>query len=643
MASELKPLQEFFNKRLYRIPDYQRGYAWGISQIEDFWQDLRRIPIDRFHYMGQLTLELVPKDKWQKWDEDTWLITGSNYKPYYVVDGQQRLTTAIILIKCLLEAVKDDDLLAVTPVAELTGNYLFRQAGVSKAYLFGYEKDNPSYEYLKTQILGQSSSAFQGTDTVYTANLGHARDFFKKHLAALDLTQLDDLFKRLTQRLVFNEYELDADLDVFVAFETMNNRGKSLSRLELLKNRLIYLSTLANVDEGQKTSLRRDINNSWKTIYEYLGKESDHLLDDDVFLRAHWIVSFIYARDEAEQFATFLMDEHFTPDRLTEGKLTVADIKAYVDSIQEAVKVWHSIHFPHRAGGLNDSIRQGLERLDRLGRGAFAPLMVAALLKKTSLAHIADLIEASERFVFVVGRLTQRRANTGDTEFYRLAGQLFRNETTVEAVTRTIAERTTQFFSLEKTQLEMRELFDENGFYSWSGRYYFLFEFEQSLKIKAGMQAAKIDWNEFSNAKKDHVTIEHIYPQTPRAGDWPTFESLSPECRHVLRQSLGNLLALSQSRNSTLSNRSFAIKKQDTEAAKGYFNGSYSEIAVAQSEDWTPKEILKRGLEMLDFLEGRWAISLGSRTEKLKLLNLEFLEPTPSAIAPDLGAGSATN
>lgn len=637
MASELRPLQEFFNKRVFRIPDYQRGYAWGIDQISDFWEDLNRIPNGRNHYTGQLTLELVSKEKWEKWDEDTWLITGSNYKPYYIVDGQQRLTTAVILAKCLLDAVKDDALLAFTPKAELVGTYLFRHAGVSKSYLFGYEKDNPSYEYLKTQILGQPSNAFQGTETVYTANLREARSYFKKRLETLELPQIEDLFKKLTQRFVFNEYELDADLDVFVAFETMNNRGKSLSRLELLKNRLIYLSTLAPVDSGQQSSLRRDINEAWKTIYEYLGKESGHALDDDEFLRVHWIISFTYARDEAEQFATFLLDRHFTSDRLTEGKLTAADIKAYVDSIQNAVKAWYTIHFPHRALSLSDDVRKGLERLARVGRGAFAPLIMAALQSKAAASDIVGLVNAAERFVFIVGRLTQRKANTGDAEFYRLAGQLHRNETTVQVVAKTISERTAQFFSLEKAQSEMRELFDDNGFYSWSGRYYFLFELEQSLKSKAGMQAAKIDWNEFTNAKKDYVTIEHIYPSSPRAGDWPTFEALSEEHRHFLRHSLGNLLALSQSRNSKFSNRSFAEKRQGSDGVRGYFNGSYSEIAVAQSTDWTPKEVLERGISMLDFLESRWGISLGSRAGKLKLLNLEFLELPLAVTSADPG------
>jgi uncharacterized protein with ParB-like and HNH nuclease domain len=630
MATELKPLQEFFNKRVFRIPDYQRGFAWGISQLQDFWQDLNRIPEGRNHYTGQITLEAVPKDAWQKWDEDTWLITGSNYKPFYIVDGQQRLTTAVILLKCLIDVIPEGEALAFTPKAELVGNYLLRQAGVSRAYLFGYEKDNPSYEYLKTQVLGQPSNSFQGTETVYTANLSQARDFFKKRLEKLEVPQIDDLFRRLTQRFVFNEYELDADLDVFVAFETMNNRGKLLSKLELLKNRLIYLSTLTPVDPDQQLSLRRNINEAWKTIYEYLGKESGSPLDDDDFLRAHWIMTFSYAREEADQYAKFLLDQHFTPNRVTDKKLGAGEIQAFVNSIQNSVKAWHAIHFPHRAANVADEVRSGLERCSRVGGRAFEPLIMAALQKTESASVVAAFLDAAEKFVFVVGRLCQRKSNTGDSEFYRLAGQLHRGEKSLNEATTLVRERTQQYFSLVKAKLEMSELFDDNeGFYAWSGRYYFLFEYEQYLKTQAGMQAVKINWDEFTASKKDHVTVEHIYPRSPVAGEWPTIEARSEKERHILRHTLGNLLALSQSRNSKFSNRSFAVKKQDADGVRGYFNGSYSEIAVAQKPDWTPKEVLERGVEMLDFLENRWSISLGSRADKVELLNLEFLEPNP--------------
>ena len=639
MASDLKPLQDFFKNRVFRIPDYQRGYAWGEGQLEDFWQDLKRIPDGRNHNTGQITLEPVPKQSYDKWDEDIWLIDGSNYKPFYVVDGQQRLTTAVILLKCLIDAVPDGGALAYMEKSELVRTYLFRcspDAGVSRVYLFGYEKDNPSYEYLKTQVLDQPSNSYRGTETVYTANLKFAREFFSKRLKGLDLPEIDVLFRGLTQRFVFNEYELDADLDVFVAFETMNNRGKQLSKLELLKNRLIYLSTLAPINEDERRTLRRNINEAWKTVYEYLGKEGSSPLDDDEFLKAHWIMSSTYARDEAQQFAAFLLNRHFTPDQVVEKKLGAAEIQEYVDSIQNSVKAWYRIHFPEKATELVDEVRCGLERCARVGRGAFPPLMMAALQMAASTAELVSFLDAAERFVFVVSRLCQRRADTGDSEFYSLASKVNQGDVSLKDATAQIEARTLRDFSLEKSKAELSDLFNKSqGFYTWTGCRYLLFEYEQHLRATAGMQAAKIDWEEFDRRKKEQQdTVEHVYPQTPKAGEWPGFEMRTDSERHNLRHSVGNLLPLSQSRNTRFSNRSFAAKKQDNDGVRGYFNGSYSEIAVAQLSDWTPKEVLQRGLDMLDFLEKRWRISLGGRADKVKLLGLDFLEAGVPASGP---------
>lgn len=629
MPSELQSLDTIFNSRVFRIPDYQRGYSWGDVQLSAFWDDLNRLRESRNHYTGQLTLEKVPDVAWKRWDEeDTLLIEVKGYKPFYVVDGQQRLTTAIILIKCLLERVPDDGQLALTDKADLAKKYLVQQAGIRRAYLFGYERDNPSYEYLKTKILGEQSIQFQGTETSYTANLKNAQSFFQKNVKDASMDEIERWFKSITQRFVFNVYELEQELDVFVVFETMNNRGKPLSRLELLKNRLIYLSTLLPepTEEGDRKALRRNINDAWKTIFEFLGREKDRILDDDDFLRAHWIMYFAYKRDEAGQFSSFLLDEHFTTARVTEKKLHVKELQRYVTSIQDSVRKWHQIHFPDRSQNLTSEVRSGLESMDRVGRGAFEPLMMAAMQKASTDAQLTAFLRACDRFVFTVGRLSRSRADTGDSEFYRLAGELYRGEKTLPEATEMVSNRTFKNFSAEKAAGRMRELFqDGNGFYSWDGLRYFLFEYEQHLKDKAGMGTIKLTWSEFNSSKRDHATIEHIYPKGPVDGEWPAFEARSDAERKILCDSLGNLLAASQSRNSKFSNRPFAAKKQDAEGLKGYFSGSYSEIAVAQVPDWTPRTVLDRGLMMLDFLEVRWQISLGSRSEKLKFLNLEFL------------------
>ncbi|MBF4286111.1 hypothetical protein EAY45_25505, partial [Vibrio anguillarum] len=65
-----------------------------------------------------------------------------------------------------------------------------------------------------------------------------------------------------------------------------------LSHLELLKNRLIYLSTKISNDEDEVKKLRLSTNECWKTIYHQLGRNKDNPLDDDAFLLNHFILYF---------------------------------------------------------------------------------------------------------------------------------------------------------------------------------------------------------------------------------------------------------------------------------------------------------------------------------------------------------------
>ena len=87
----------------FRIPDFQRGYAWGEKEIKDLWEDVLRVyrtNIDRKHYTGMLSLEELKEDALSS-------ELLNNTTAFYIVDGQQRLTTIIIFIKVLLDYLKD--------------------------------------------------------------------------------------------------------------------------------------------------------------------------------------------------------------------------------------------------------------------------------------------------------------------------------------------------------------------------------------------------------------------------------------------------------------------------------------------------------------------------------------------------------
>ena len=47
--NQLKSLEDLFDGRFLRIPDYQRGYAWQEHQLNDFWEDLEVLEDEHIH------------------------------------------------------------------------------------------------------------------------------------------------------------------------------------------------------------------------------------------------------------------------------------------------------------------------------------------------------------------------------------------------------------------------------------------------------------------------------------------------------------------------------------------------------------------------------------------------------------------
>jgi uncharacterized protein with ParB-like and HNH nuclease domain len=647
--NKLQSLTEIFNEKFFRIPDFQRGYSWGKTQLDDFWEDLIILKSDSIHYTGLLTIEPIDRkeiEKIEKWQDDLWLFERG-FGAYYLIDGQQRLTTSIILINELLSHFSDAEGINYTSIKDWQKRFLFQTYSESyKSYIFGYEKDNPSDEYFKTKILNQESSTSDKVpeQTLYTSNLRRAKKYFSGELSKLNNEELQSIFKKVTSKFKYNLYDIDDDLDVYVTFETMNNRGKPLSNLELLKNRLIYLSTLLDIDNSLRMRLRKDINETWKTIYEYLGKNKLEALDDDEFLRNHWIMYYKYDRKESGSYAKYLLNKKFTAKKAIKNELKFNEVKNYIDSLSKSVKSWFYLYNPQYSM-YTDETKEWIQKLNRIGMSAFPPLFMASMTE-CSEKKFLPLLKSAEKFIFLVFRLSQRPSNTKNSHFYRLANSFYfgKDDTTIETVIENIEWLTVgededdyygwfdldKFYNYIKDQQKKAE-----GFYSWNGLRYFLFEYELSLQDKANGNT-KLKWSDFNKRKKEN-TIEHIYPQTPKDKCWTSvFNKYTTKERKIILNSLGNLVPLAQSKNSELQNKCFGYKKKHTNKQGnevGFFNGAYSEIEVSSFANWTPKEILARGITMLEFLEERWGVEFNdgwgedaNGIDKREFMRLNFIK-----------------
>ncbi|MEX5379564.1 DUF262 domain-containing protein [Acinetobacter towneri] len=663
---DLKSVHTIFTDRILRIPSYQRGYSWSNDaeikerkdlvrikgQLMDLWNDIQNIPNDKWHYTGLLTLAEHTSPDYKEW--------LPRKAQYSIVDGQQRITSILILITVLVKYSKKFEYEFGDRDGDTEFHYLYISKGTRKAYVFGYDQDNPSDKYFRKHILNLDEIEGDSKESIYTENLLKARKFFEKVVgfyledSSNKEEALQFLFDKVTTGLRLNEYILPAELDEYVVFETMNNRGKPLSQLEKLKNRLMYLIDKMSLSLDETNDLIKSINTAWTTIYQSLGSEKETPLDDDDFIKAHWIMYFgQYDRSESNVYAQHLFNNYFTIERVYANKLQALDIQNYVKSLQKSSVYWNQIHHPKYFEDTDESVRIKILGLHRVGfRAAFKPLVLAVLHGKDKF-NLFDIFTHLEQFAFKVFHAADRQSNTGDSRLYRLSALVYRGGVNSQELCDSIDAYTKEYYSFTRFKNLIEYLVEEKkGFYKWSGLKYIFFEYDQFLRAKNKVSAvsSQLVWQDFKNRD----SIEHIYPQSAFQsletfcnGDdsperisvydelqlnWHEFSVFTEGERKRLCNSLGNLLAITHSDNSSMQNDPFKHKVDQSEKGAQYRNRGYkydslSAQIVANESTWNPDHVKNRGLKILDFIlskldEDQNKLSI---EEKISLLGLNFL------------------
>lgn len=197
-------------KAPYRIPMYQRRYAWGPTEVEQLLHDLLNCPQDRPYYIGSL---VVFKEKAEK--------TG--VVSYEVIDGQQRLTTLLLIA-------------AYFKLEGASANLLqFENRPKSQATLQTLFDDKPIAESDKAE----SAPALSG-------NFDVIKRFFEQGDGKDRSKGFADF---LREKVVIMRIEVPPHTDVAHYFEIMNNRGEQLEMHEIVKARL--LSALQGDDKAR--------------------------------------------------------------------------------------------------------------------------------------------------------------------------------------------------------------------------------------------------------------------------------------------------------------------------------------------------------------------------------------------------------
>ncbi len=605
--TDLLSIQSIFSQRLFRIPDYQRGYAWGSKEWQDLVDDLELLPDGKDHFTG--TLVVSPAGGNPVTDSEDMAYTVHN-----VVDGQQRLATIVIL----LDAIRDQ----MESIPELAG-----VATGLKRYLVAcdpYGRPIPKlrlgrhdHAFFFEEVLG-FGSGIAGPTLMSHHRLQGAHDFFVDHLSKRRESLLDsypawlrELSSKVTKRMKLILYSAASEEDAFVIFETMNDRGKEITETDKVKTHLLYLLTKLDLPAGPGDV--RQINEAWGRIFRQLmrgGLISKQ--EEDRLLRIHWLTAYDY--DVRRWADSRSIKEHFNL-RAYEGRrpILVQDIDAYVKSLEDAAIAYADIYNPLHTDSFNGfaaepelraEIRKASEQLRRLG--SLAPLLPVLIAVRLRYPHRAecyrDTVVLCERFAFRVYAWRNVPQNVAVSRLTRIGFELFKGRISVERALNDLRRLTLEYC----TDQQFAARFDApENWYEWDAIRYFLYEYEEHV---AGQQRERVRW-EWSNVERGRKseTVEHILPQQPDpVGYWA--KQFSPDVMEKYTHDIGNLTLTRD--NSTLGVKPFPEKKGTAGQTTACYANSvvFIEKALAAFSDWNEDAIQARRSEIRKWAIERWKV-----------------------------------
>jgi uncharacterized protein with ParB-like and HNH nuclease domain len=538
--------------RRFIVPKFQRDYSWNNEQWDDLWQDIETMIEEHDeHYMGYLVLQT------------------QDDKLFYIIDGQQRFTTVLLLIYAAIKCIE-------TQIAQ----------GID------VEDNKRRSESLKSLYIGKEDPVTLDYDNLLTLNRNNNSyfcDYILKlgDLKARNLTATEKLmrscFEYYEQKLIgkfssgkeyasfiqtiadglhFTQIVVNDEMNAFRVFETLNARGVQLSSADLLKNYLF-----SKVDSDTTHSSRIDtLERKWSILTDNIKAEK---LPE--FLRYYWNMQHKTIRANAV-YKT--IRQEIKEDKqvfvLLDDLIAYSDI--YMALTDENDEMWTDAEVKENIGLLN------LFRLKQ----PFSLLMAA----KKNLAdnEFKRVLKTVIMMCFRYNVICDRNPNDQETPFNALAQSI-----SIEKVV-----DLKKLSSIMVDDAEFKSAFKEKSFpYNSRNAKVVKYILGKIERFKGSTQS--VHYND------DNVSIEHIYPQNP-TDEWELDETKMQ--RFIFR--LGNICLLEKNLNRDIQNVGFETKLPVYQKSSYY----YAKKIANDYTEWNDSSIIKLQTEMANSAVSIWKVSV---------------------------------
>ena len=548
--STLKAILE--GSKQYRVPLYQRPYAWKKANLRKLWDDiadlvvLRKTNPEASHFTGTLVLDIGAVTT-----ESTQLL---------VVDGQQRLTT----LSTLLAAIANEwERLGETIAAKrIREQVLVNAFAVTTDARYRLRPANFDEEMYRSVVEGKpikSSNSF----------IDDAYFFFDKQVKNLEPgVTLSDIENAVQLGLKFVSITAKNDDNVYRIFESINNTGVALSQADLIKN-LVFME-LGSDSERIHTTL-------WNAIQKDLSAED---IENLFWIEAQWRNPLVRKLDiyedqkshiknfNTEQLISYLENALAIADAIRLARLTVPETD---QEVRLHLARLASLEYP----GLLVLITRILYLRNKEVISSDDAASALAIIESYMVRRVIMLVPVSN-LSKIAAYVASSLHGDAAKEVHKLLStgrRSYQKDSTI------LASAPTQMVYSSGRAKQMKQIL------SW------LLQSEQGK-----------DSIDFSS-----MTIEHVLPQTLTGEARAEFASTlhegedPAELHEQLVHTLGNLTLTNY--NSELSNNAFSVKRSERLLKTGVLANQQ----IAASEVWGPEQIRRRSLKLAQDICRLWA------------------------------------
>lgn len=548
----------------YSIPLYQRAYSWQKENWSVFFNDIKeQIGRDNTYAYGNLLLEEITQGD------------------YEIIDGQQRLTTLIIFMRSLYDALKNQGV-EQKELDIISNMFLYNQLyNVQK--LNPIEVDRPIFNSL---IINLNNNVYNQINSNSQKAIKNAKDYFDGVLKDYDKDSLIQI-KNIIYNSNINTLVLEGKKEAALMFELQNNRGRDLTNMEKLKSFFMYQIYINSTNTETDRNIE-EISDLFKQIYSVVYDIP--VLDEDSILIYHCFtylkVSYAYRNLE------------HLKEELNASSDKILWIKKFT---QELANTFNNLK---KLSLEKDSYRFYKKLLDIREQDKLNPFVYPFIIKglKYSLDEnikldLNKLFEILEILVFRFHLISTKAEINSRLKDVLISFEGNLNDLK-EALDRKLEE--THYWSKARMENALNGWMYDNPVLN-----YLLWEYENSLQRKG---------YSVSNTKIENEQIEHISPQNPTNGDpiatgyeVDLNNRYSEEYIRTRINCLGNLMLIGGSHNASIGNKPFVDKyntfiknnalHQHTELEDFLTNGVI---------EWKNEQIEKRLNKLVTYAMKRW-------------------------------------